>query len=376
MKLSYPDLVCIFGSLLLMFLGFVFLVYKQGQRTSNRLLAFFLIANSILFTTPLQWRLPQSDHFFRFIAGILSARSYLLLSPLIFLYTASLCVAGFRLRRNQLLHLLPYVIFSLIIGISFAGVESINENPLFIFLKSDGLFKLGLHIQIPAYLIASGITIRRYQLHRKTSLAPQPKVDVTWIYLILISFFIMWLADLLNFTLSIEKLTGPTTSYLLYCFSVTINILFCLALVYYGIVKSPALTGIAAAAQYGNSALAESDYKELGLFLTKFIHKKRSYLNPELTLDKLAGEMAMAPKKLSQIIHVCFNRNFNDFINSYRVEEAKNIFLGDPLNRKTVLEVLLDSGFNSKSVFNDTFKKFTDTTPTAYRKKAHSPSEN
>jgi len=55
-------------------------------------------------------------------------------------------------------------------------------------------------------------------------------------------------------------------------------------------------------------------------------------------------------------------------VNSYRIEEAKKFF-SDPVNRKkTVLEILYEVGFNSKSVFNNAFKKHTGITPTQFRK--------
>ena len=58
--------------------------------------------------------------------------------------------------------------------------------------------------------------------------------------------------------------------------------------------------------------------------------------------------------------------NFYDFISKYRIEEAKKIFTEK--SDKTVLEVLYEVGFNSKSSFNTTFKKFTGITPTQFKK--------
>jgi AraC-like DNA-binding protein len=61
--------------------------------------------------------------------------------------------------------------------------------------------------------------------------------------------------------------------------------------------------------------------------------------------------------------------SYNDFINKYRVEEVKVRF-SDPENKnKTVLEIMYETGFYSKSVFNTAFKKFTGMTPSEYRKK-------
>ena len=72
--------------------------------------------------------------------------------------------------------------------------------------------------------------------------------------------------------------------------------------------------------------------------------------------------------RLSELINRAFNQNFFDFINSYRIEEAKKMLTYDSDERRTVLEVLYDSGFNSKSAFNNAFKRNTGITPTEYRK--------
>ena len=87
----------------------------------------------------------------------------------------------------------------------------------------------------------------------------------------------------------------------------------------------------------------------------------------ECTND-LAGKISISPRYLSDLINRSFNQNFFDFINTYRIEEAKKMLTHDTGGRRTVLEVLYDSGFNSKSAFNNAFKKYTGITPTEYRR--------
>jgi AraC-like DNA-binding protein len=84
-------------------------------------------------------------------------------------------------------------------------------------------------------------------------------------------------------------------------------------------------------------------------------------------LQNLADRLSMSSRNLSYVINFHINKNFFDFINSYRIEEAKRIFQ-QPDHPKTVLEVLYSVGFNSKSVFNTAFKKNTGMTPTEYLK--------
>ena len=103
---------------------------------------------------------------------------------------------------------------------------------------------------------------------------------------------------------------------------------------------------------------------------------QKTYLNPELTLDMLADTLAIPAKDLSMIINRHFNHNFYEFINGYRIEEAQKRLL-DPANKdKTITDIYLEVGFNSKSVFNTFFKKLVGKTPSEYRQQPVSVTGN
>ena len=96
--------------------------------------------------------------------------------------------------------------------------------------------------------------------------------------------------------------------------------------------------------------------------------EEKPYLDFELTLQKLANQINMPEKELSLLINHHLNKHFFDFINEYRINDAKTL-LKDPAKKEvTVLEILYEVGFNSKSSFYTAFKKSTNQTPTAYRK--------
>ncbi len=69
------------------------------------------------------------------------------------------------------------------------------------------------------------------------------------------------------------------------------------------------------------------------------------------------------------IINGKFDVSFSDYVNGYRVKAVKEMF-SDPANdNRNILEIAYDAGFYSKSTFNTAFRKFTDTTPSTYRKR-------
>jgi AraC-like DNA-binding protein len=97
---------------------------------------------------------------------------------------------------------------------------------------------------------------------------------------------------------------------------------------------------------------------------------ERPYLDFELTLQKLALKTDIPEKELSLLINHYLGKHFFDFINEYRINEAKVILANPDKKEVTILEILYQVGFNSKSSFYTAFKKFTNKTPTQYRKEA------
>ncbi|MCK4835802.1 MAG: helix-turn-helix domain-containing protein [Candidatus Aminicenantes bacterium] len=121
--------------------------------------------------------------------------------------------------------------------------------------------------------------------------------------------------------------------------------------------------------KYQTSALTPDRAEEIQNKLLTIMEEEKIYLDPDLTLKKLSEKIMVHPNHLSQIVNEKLKQSFNDFINKYRIEEAKEKFV-DPVDRKkTILEIAYDVGFYSKSVFNTAFKKFTGMTPSRYRQK-------
>ena len=107
--------------------------------------------------------------------------------------------------------------------------------------------------------------------------------------------------------------------------------------------------------------------------LLEFVERERPYLNPETTLPKLAEALEIPVAHLSRVINEQFGRNFFEFINHYRVEEAKRRLAGPEAGRDKLITVALDCGFSSVATFNRVFKEMTGQTPSAYRRDRTAP---
>ncbi len=119
--------------------------------------------------------------------------------------------------------------------------------------------------------------------------------------------------------------------------------------------------------KYAGSNLSPGQLKDLKKKLSGYMTDRQRYLYSELSLSNLSDELEVSSKILSQVINEGYSCNFFDFVNGFRIEEAKSIFTNQTDENMTIQEVMYDSGFNSKSTFNTAFKKVTLQTPTQFK---------
>ncbi len=103
--------------------------------------------------------------------------------------------------------------------------------------------------------------------------------------------------------------------------------------------------------------------------LTRFITEEEPFLEPNLSLRSLAEQLEIHPNKLSWLLNERIGKNFNEFINHYRIEYFKQLALNPENSHISLLGLAYESGFNSKTVFNTYFKKDMGMTPKEYLKK-------
>lgn len=97
--------------------------------------------------------------------------------------------------------------------------------------------------------------------------------------------------------------------------------------------------------------------------------RKGGHTDPNVTLGAMAKAIGTPPHKVSEVLSKYLNTSFYDLINKHRVEGIKKA-IPDPANAHlTILAIAYEFGYNSKSTFNTAFRKFTGTTPSAFRKR-------
>jgi AraC-like DNA-binding protein len=120
--------------------------------------------------------------------------------------------------------------------------------------------------------------------------------------------------------------------------------------------------------KYRKSSLTESGKLKILDNIILEIETKKYYSDNLASLSELAKKIGESPHHVSQVINEKLNVSFFELLASYRVEEAKRILADDKMNKVTIEEISEMVGYNSKTAFNNAFKKIAGKTPSEFRK--------
>lgn len=123
-----------------------------------------------------------------------------------------------------------------------------------------------------------------------------------------------------------------------------------------------------ASRKYARSGISLEDAQRYKIRLMEAMQENELYLNCDLTLGDLAQEAEMTYHQASQVINGQMNQKFFSFVNTYRIQRARELLTAPETARMPIVDLALEVGFKSKSSFYEAFKKATDLTPTQFRK--------
>jgi|GEM_PF-7134146 len=342
------------GFICILLSGFL-LIVKSPRRTPNLFLAAFLTLTAIELTV---W-LWGSSEAWTWLGPIWFALGKLQM-PAFFFFFFSTCFSDLRLKPHDALHLLPSI-FALILsrpGASDCGLLSALFTPG---TTATWAFSQATYF---AYMTAILVLLWRFRtrFHRHYAGAP--------------SEVLMWLTQLAAASL-FARATILVRDFSAFNAPSEINV----ALQIFGALLALAITTwIAMKSLLQPELFRNIDRRLLQLEqpspaddrndlkrLVDYVETERPFLNSELTLASLSNQVAMTPRELSELLNTSLGLHFFDFINGHRIEYAQDLLLQHP--SQSILDILLESGFNSKSSFNTAFKKKVGITPSAFRKR-------
>lgn len=120
--------------------------------------------------------------------------------------------------------------------------------------------------------------------------------------------------------------------------------------------------------KYQKSNLAKANATLAATQLTNLMTNQRLFLQSDLRQADLAKAVNLSRHQLSEVLTQELHTNYYDFVNRYRIKYAQELLEADTERHKTMMAIAYEAGFNSKNAFNNAFKKFTSTTPSAYQK--------
>jgi AraC-like DNA-binding protein len=370
---TLTNIVLTVGGFQLYLLAAVVLVRNGGRRLPKGLFAAFLLTKALLIT---RW-FCYSHGILSIGASpalyLLSANAFFLLAPFLYLYVNALCYKDFRLSPAHLWHAVPFLAAGVL---AVAYLRAPEPAP-----GTDPGFLIGLlanHywsmfwtmnlVQILCYILAGLRTVRAYQARLGEEYSTVEGINMHWLVTLLAVIGLHWLFVTSRSLLALLNANVPVLISLLDLFSITIFLVFTTLLVVRGLGQIRVFAGVEARPKYAASKLPESQMEAQARRLRELMASRKPHLTPSLTLEELSTELAIPSWQLSQIINRAFGQNFFSFVNGYRVEEAK-CMLSDPAsNGRTVLDILLEVGFNSKSAFNEAFRRHTGMTPREFKR--------
>ena len=295
-----------------------------------------------------------------------------IIGPSIYFYLISQTNQEFRFKRKHLWHYVPYLVYVIYHLIVFLQGPAFVQN----WLASVDLpyinpvERIATLISNYAYLYLS---IRYYISYRRwivTEFADTSEISFSWyrnfLIMVAVGITLSWAFNLLNdlgFNLTYTQNWWEYVLLSLFIYIISISGYQQPQLVYLQFEeKTPEPTD--------KATLSDQDMNSAKNQILQLMDQDALYLNPRLSLSSMASQLNMNTNTLSQVINSGFGKNFNDFVNEYRVEAVKQVLKDDSKQHLSLLGIAYDCGFNSKATFNRVFKKFTELSPSEYMKQA------
>jgi len=358
MSLTKIALILFFyiGILQSVFFSLYLFISKKGNVKANRWLGVLLLAivmrlgkSAIIVSTGYRPDMLIS----------VGLSSYLIIGVLMLLYFRALTNPEFRFRKIDFLQFIPFLI---VIACSYwipyppnySGDYRAAISPYF------NWFYRGLHLYLFVYLMVNLRWLIGYyktfkQQKNHTSL---DRAKWFWMRSLWGMLFIVWSFYM---THNIFRVPQYHTSIVIYSIFV-----FVLGLV--ALFNAQVFTQAFSKPKYQTSPLKNQETDGHITQIRQLMEEEKAYKNPELTLPRMAEMLDMPTYQLSQIVNEYLASNFADFINQYRVNEAKLLLTDPKYDHYKIAGIAYESGFNNLSSFNTAFKKRVQLTPSQYRK--------
>ncbi len=373
---STPLLILVFQGLL--FMGLLLVKYGKKKNPSDLLLALILLLVCYQQTCYTVGFMGWYDTYRNTKINYWLMPIALALGPMIYIYVRSVTMSSFKFTKRDIRHFM-LAITLIVYRISIYIYDALQSE---FDATQNGVLKLALDepivlpilnfLNFAVMLLYLAFTFQLFYNYRnkiQQYFSNTYKLELNWI----LSFLVVFTALFLYGTVQI--LINEFVTELSYKQQWWLNLFMAIITIYVGIRGyftdttklnklnfsfTPSPISIPQVDKHKSVPQEEVD------MVRSYMEKEKPYLNPELNLSDLAKALDMSRAQLSQVINSGFHMNFNDFVNSFRIDTFKEKLRDGEHKQLSLLGIAYDSGFNSKATFNRVFKKLTNTSPTEY----------
>lgn len=373
---STPLLILVFQGLI--FVGLLLVKYGKKRNPSDLLLAMILLLVCYQQTCYTVGFMGWYDTYRNTKINYWLMPIALALGPMIYMYIRSVTTSYFKFVKKDLRHfalaivLVVYRVSIYIYDASQPGFEATQNGILKLALDEPIVLPILSFLNFAVMLLYLAFTFQLFYNYRnkiQQYFSNTYKLELNWI----LSFLVVFTALFLYGT--VQTLINEYVTELSYKQQWWLNLFMAIITIYVGIrgyftdttkLKrlnfsfTPSPISIPQVEKDKNVSKEEVD------LIRSFMEKEKPYLNPELNLSDLAKDLGMSRAQLSQVINNGFQKNFNDFVNSFRIDTFKEKLKEGEHKQLSLLGIAYDCGFNSKATFNRVFKKLTNASPTEY----------
>lgn len=354
------------------------------------------------------------------VAYFLIVPVILLFVPVFYLYILSVTTPDFILSKKHLLHFLPsfivillnspYLFLNSIDQLLFVskGYLIANTSRTFTYLLS--IYAVGLFLMFSLQLIV--YTFKTLQLYKKHKLYISSRfsytenINLDWLLSLIICFAIFFIFNDILYVIGFRQNIFVQIFYIISMLAITYYIGYrglkqhdiieykygneivdetqeiSLGLIENNILfnnsqnnpilntekeSDELLINIDNIKKYSTSALSESQKNDLIIRINTLMEHDKFFTKNNLSVDDVAKKLETNSKYISQIINETYNKNFYNYINHFRIEEAKRMLVSDLNEKYSIMGIAQSVGFLSKSSFNTSFKKLTGLTPSEFK---------
>jgi AraC-like DNA-binding protein len=352
---------------------------RTGNRLSHKLLAAYLLVAVIDLS-----EIIFSDFYRAYLnLDMLRFNISLFTGPTLYLYVKTAIYDDFKLKIKHLVHTIPYAIACLVMIPNFFSVDNASKQlwyDNFTDVPELTFIHFMTSIQLGFYLLVIFKHLIRYRKIVVENYSDADRLNKSWLTQLIYLFTLTYIIGLGRMYFRFSDFYEYER--LVLTILITSVLLSICWILWQALHKPNLFTGVSSTIAALDELDADQEkssvptisvietekYDAIVLRLRDYMQQSKPFLDPSLSVETLAERINLPSSELSLTINRIIGQHFFDFVNFYRINLAAEMLIANEQQPKTVLEILYEVGFNSKSSFNTAFKKHLLMTPSQYRK--------